>query len=197
MEPPGNPARFTVRYAAFDVKWPPFAFLHPAPRGRTGRTYHFTVTLKELSPMVYAFVVEQLGRAQRDREPMVQPVIEEWRQASGSRRQRPASREFTAFVVERAMDGAWRVWGVEPPYSGGDVDSFYRRYVHGHRHALRDYGKALREPRPWPPFHRGHWLNYFFGARGEAAREFNLLTTKQEPWRVITIFEEDDPRESR
>jgi hypothetical protein len=153
--------------------------------------YRFTVTLKELSPFVYAFVVDQLRKPPRQRDRMVQPILAEFRQVSHNRPPRPIAKEFAAFVIERALDGAWRVWRVKPPFSEGDADSFLRRYVRGHSHALRDYRKALQEPQPWPPGHRGHWLKYFFGTPGEAAREFKLLTTNQTPWTIVTLFEED------
>ena len=143
--------------------------------------------------MVYAFIVIQLGRPERAWDPMIKSVVTEHKRESGSRRRRPPSLELTAFVIERALDGAWKIWGLKPPYTEADFDSFLRRYVRGHRNALRDYGKVLREPQPWPPNHRGHWLKDFFGARGQAAREFNLLRTKQAPVTVVTLLDEEDP----
>lgn len=189
-----SPRGKNVRLAMFKEKYE--HLVKPSPRGKTGKAFLFTKVLKEHSPFVYAFIAEQLKRPERERDPMVQPVIREWKQVSRSHR-RPSAREFTAFVIERAMEGAWQVWAIKPPYTEGDHDSFLRRYVHGHPKALRDYRKVLQEPQPWPRDHRGHWLKYFFGARGEAAREFRLLTTEQEPWTVITLFEEDDPQQSR
>jgi hypothetical protein len=186
--PRGKP----VRMAVSETKWPPF--IGPAPRGKTGKAHPLTTNLKENSPFVYAFVVEQFRRPARQFDPMIQPILEEYRRVAGTRRQRPSAREFTAFVMERAMDGAWKVWGIKPPFTEGDPDNFFRRYVHGHRHALRDYRKVLREPQPWPSHHRGHWLKHFFGCRGEAAREFNLLTADQPQWTVVTLFEEDAPQ---
>jgi len=145
---------------------------------------------------VYAFIVDEMKKREPKRHQGIRLVISEWRKVSGSHK-RPPSRELAAFVLERAMKGAWEVWGVKPPYSEGEVDSFYRRYVQGHKRALRDFRKALKEPQPWPPNHRGHWLKYFFGPRGKAAREFDLLTTEQTPWTVIGILEEDNPPPAR
>lgn len=183
-----------VRMARFEVKWE--KLVKPSPRGKTGRAFLFTSVLKELSPFVYAFIVDELRKPEPKRHPGLRQVTAEWKQDSGSRR-RPQSRELTAFVLERAMDGAWQIWGIKPPCSEGDADSFLRRYVHGHHRALRDYRKALQVPHPWPPFHVGNWLKYFFGRRGEAAREFKLLTTEQEPVTLVTLFEEEDPGRSR
>ena len=67
-----GPGGKRVRYASFDAKWPPsFLGVGPAPRGKTGEPYPFTVSLKEHSPMVYAFVVSQLRKPQPERDPMV------------------------------------------------------------------------------------------------------------------------------
>jgi hypothetical protein len=163
-----------------------------SPRGKTGRTTPLTSTLKELSPLVYAFLVVQLKKPERKRQRMLQPIIKEWRQASGSQR-RPSAREFTAFVIERAMGGAWQVWGVKPPFSQGEADSFLRRYVHGHEGALRDFRKVVAEKKRAPHGDVRDWLPKFFGPPGDAAREFNLLTTEQEPFTLITLFEEETP----
>ena len=64
------------------------------------------------------------------------------------------------------MDGAWKVWGIKPPFTNGDAGSFMRRYVHGHPGALRDFREILQEPQPWPTYHRGHWLKYSSGPEG-------------------------------
>lgn len=189
--PRGKP----VRLATFKVKRE--HLVKPTPRGKTGKAFVFTSVLKELSPLVYAFIVDQLSRPERKRDPMVQPIIAEYRRVSSLRHQRPSSREFGAFVIERAMNDAWPIWGIKPPYSEGEVDSFLRRYVHGHHRALRDYRKALQLPERGPQGHIGDWLKYFFGRRGEAAREFKLLTTEQEPFTLVTLFEEEDPQRSR
>src|SRR4030095_8117531 len=126
-----------VRLTSIEAKWPPF--LARAPRRTTGSAYPFTVSLKEHSPMVYAFVVSQLRKSGPDRDPMIGPILTEYQKASGDRRAHPASSECTAFVIERAMDGAWKVWGLTPPFSGGEAGSFMRRYVNGHPKALRDF----------------------------------------------------------
>jgi hypothetical protein len=186
--PHGKP----VRMATSKAKWPPF--IRPAPRGKTGKAFPLTTNLKENSPLVYAFVVEQFKRPHERRDPMISPILEEYQRQSGTRSRRPSARDFTAFVMERAFDGAWRVWGINPPYSEGDPDAFLRRYVRGRPSALRTYRKILKEPQPWPSHHRGNWLIHFFGRRGEAAREFNLLTVEQPQWTVVTLFEEDAPQ---
>jgi hypothetical protein len=181
--PRGKPVRLTISKA----KFPPF--IQKVPRGKTGSAYVFTKCLKEFAPFVYAFIVDELRKSEADRRPDLRRVIAEWRKASGSHR-RPEARGLSAFAIERALDGAWQIWGIRPPFSEGEVDSFWRRYVLGHQKALRDFRTALREPRPWTPEHRGHWLKYFFGAPGTVAREFKLLRRQQEDWTIITPFEE-------
>jgi hypothetical protein len=178
----------SVRLAISHTRFPPF--LRPAPRGKTGSAHAFTAVLKEVAPFVYAFISAELRNPEPKRHAGLKRVIAEWKHASGLRG-RPPSRELAAFSIERALRGAWKVWGIKPPFSEGEADSFWRRYVLGHRGALRDFQKALREPQPWPREHRGHWLKYFFGSPGMAATEFNLLTKQQKPWTVITLFEED------
>jgi hypothetical protein len=130
-----------------------------------------------------------VGRSPDDTE--VRNIVDEYRRDSGVRRVRPSAREVAAFVIERAMDGAWGVWGLKPPHTAGEADSFWRRYVLGHRGALRDYRRIFRAPRPWPPDHIGHdLLKDFFGSRGQAAHSYNLLTMHQEPFTVVVLTEE-------
>src|SRR5215831_6112660 len=114
--PRGKPVRLTIS------KQPPYFPLRPRPRGKTGRVFPFTAALKELCPFVYAFTVEELKNPDSKRDPSIRKVIPEWRKDSASHR-RPQARELTAFVIERAFDGAWKVWGIKPPYSEGDADS--------------------------------------------------------------------------
>jgi hypothetical protein len=166
----------------------------PSPRGKTGKAFLFTSVLKERAPIVYALVVDHFKRPEKSRVQSVEDIVKEYRQTSGVRRGRPSAREVAAFVIERAMDGAWKVWGLKPPYSAGEADSFWRRYVLGHPGALRDYQKLLRAPMPWPPDHIGHdVLNDFFGPRGQAAHAYNLLTMEQEPFTVIILSDEASP----
>jgi hypothetical protein len=183
-----------IRMVVKRVKWEHLR--KPSPRGKTGRVVRFTIVLKELCPMVYAFIVDQLRRPEREWDAMITSVVKEYRKESGTNRRRPSSLDFSAFVLERALKGAWQEWGVKPPYTEADFDSFLRRYVRGHRGALRDFRKILREPQPWPPNHRGQWLKYFFAAPGDAAREFKLLTTKQPLATIFTVFYEQDLSDS-
>ena len=165
----------------------------PTPRGKTGKASRFTDALKEFAPLVYAFLVEEFKKPPPERSEMIMPIVKEWQTGSGSRRQRPPSRDLAAFVIERALGAAWEVWGIKRPFSAGDPEEFRRWYVHGHPGALRQFTKLLREI-PGPP-ERGCWvwLPYFFGSRGDAAREFNLLTRETEPWTAIISAEEDTP----
>ena len=188
-----SPRGKSVRMAVTQTNWARVV-KHPAPRGKTGRPFVFVSVLKELAPFVYAFTVDQLKRPAKNRDPMVQPILAEYERASVSSRGRPQAKEFAAFVIERAMKGAWKVWKIQPPYTGGDVDNFLRRYVHGQPGALRDYRKTLQCPQPWPREHKGHWLKYFFGPPGQAARGFGFLTTKEVPVTVFTLFEEENPQ---
>jgi hypothetical protein len=146
--------------------------------------------------MIYAFIVDQMRRPEREWDAMITSVVKEYRKQSGFSRRRLPSLEFSAFVIRRAFEGAWQVWKVKAPYTEADCDNFRRRYVYGHRGALRDFRKILREPQPWPPDHRGQWLKYFFGAPGDAAREFNLLTTEPLIGTKVYLFYEDDLADS-
>jgi hypothetical protein len=188
-----SPRGKSVRMAITQANWARVV-KHPAPRGKTGRPFVFASVLKEFSPFVYAFTVDQLRQPEKDRDPMIRPILAEYERASGSGHRRPQAKEFAAFIIERAMKGAWEVWKIQPPYTGGDVDNFLRRYVHGQPGALRDYRKILRSPQPWPPEHRGHWLKYFFGPAGQAAREFRFLKPKEVPITVIALVEEENPQ---
>lgn len=80
------------------------------------------------------------------------------------------------------MAGAWDVWGLKPPYSEGEHDSFYRRYVHGHPSAVRVFRSVLRQPQPWHRHHVGHEIKWFLGKPGKAARHYRLL--KPKPMRI-------------
>jgi hypothetical protein len=176
-----------VRLNITRAKFPPF--IGKLPRGKTGAAYQFTTCLREFAPFVYAYVLDELKRPEPGRHISFQKVSKEWQRASGSTR-RPSARALASFAVERALDGAWQVWGIKPPFSGSEEDSFWRRYVLGHPKALPDYRRILREPKPWPPEHRGHWLKFFFGTRGEAAREFNFLKLQQPEWTIISMLDE-------
>lgn len=160
-----SPRGKSVRMTVTQTNWARVV-KHPAPRGQTGRPFVFVSVLKEFSPFIYAFSVDQLARLEKNRDPMIRSILSEYQQASVSGRGRPPAKEFAAFVIERAMQGAWEIWKIQPPYTGGDIDNFLRRYVHGQPGALRDYRRILRSPQPWPPEHRGHWLKYFFGRPG-------------------------------
>lgn len=186
-----SPSGKAVRYRVSETTW---ASIRPgkAPRGATGKAVLFTSCLKEFSPAVYAYSVDQLALAEEHRDPMFRTVLAEYQRMSLPSRVRPPAKEFAAFVIQRALRGAWKIWHIQPPYTGGDVDTFWRRYVHGHPGALRDYRQILQCPRPWPPDHWGHVLKHFFGLPGEAAREFGFLTTKVEPITVVSLFEEEN-----
>ncbi len=153
-----------------------YIFGKHGPRGKTGSAWEFTNFLKERVPLVYLFIVGELKKSSSERDLELQKIINEWRQDAG--RTRPNSRELTAFVFERAMAGAWELWGIKPPYSVGDHDAFFRRYVHGHPDALRVLRSVLREPQPWHRHHVGHEIKWFLGEPGEAARHYELLKPK-------------------
>ncbi len=170
--PAGKPARVTPGYRRLH-----HYFGTRAPRGRTGIVWSLTEFLKERVPLVYVFCVEELRKSDQDRNPDLQRILQEWRKEAAPRK-RPPARELTAYVIERAMAGAWEVWRTKPPYSEGDHDVFYRHYVHGHPEAIKDFRAVLCQPKPWPQHHVGHELSWFLGKAGEAARHYNFLKLK-------------------
>ncbi len=115
-------------------------------------------------------------------------IIEECKQ-DDTPQIRPNVRELTAYVIERAMAGAWETWGLNPPSS--DVDSFFRRYIHGHPGAIRPIREALHWPQPWDRHHVGHQIKWFLGERGEAARHYQYDKRKSTRFPVISVVEEN------
>ena len=154
-----------------------YIFGKRGPRGKTGAAWEFTTFLKERAPLVYVFIVRELRMSSSERDLKLQKIINEWRQDAD--RTRPNSRELTAYIIERAMTGAWKVWGIKPPYSEGDHDAFFRRYIHGHADAIKVFRSALRQPLPWHRHHVGHQIKWFLGKPGEAARHYKLLKPTQ------------------
>lgn len=181
----GRRVRITAGYVRADR----LLYRH-APRGKTGASWELTTFLKEFAPLVYVFLVNELKKSDRDWIPNFRRIIEEWKQ-DATPRTKPTARELTAYIIERAMDGAWEVWKLNRPYSKGEHDSFYRRYVHGHRGAIRAYREALHMSQPWPRNHVGHQIKFFLGNRGEAACHYGFLARKSTRFAVITVEEED------
>jgi len=160
-----------------------------APRGQTGKTYRFTSFLKERVPLVYVFIVDELKKKDESKQDRrLVKILKEWKREQA--RERPSARELTAYIIERAMRGAWEAWGLKPPYSAQEHDNFYRRYVHGHEGAIRTFRQALRMPKPWEYHHVGRELRWFLGPPGKAARHYNLLEPKSLDVPVVTITEE-------
>ena len=184
MAPGERPARMTVS------EIPERYLFNPVPRGKTGAAHHFVSLLKEWSPMMYAFAIEQLRGPAAAREPRLTRLIEEWRRITGVRT-RPSALELTAYAIERAFDGAWQIWRVKPPTK--DADTFRRRYILGLRGALQDYREVVQEPRPWPRFHRGHLLiDMFLADKGEATKRYGLQARVEPKFTVITLLTEED-----
>jgi len=172
-------------------KIPERYLFNPVPRGKTGAAHHFILLLKEWSPMMYAFAVEQLRDPVAAREPGLIKVIEEWRRITGVRTRHPSALELTAYAVERAFDGAWQIWGVKPPTE--DPDTFRRRYILGLRGALQDYREVVQESRPWLRFHRGHLLiEISLADKGEGTKRYDLQTRVEPTITVITLLTEED-----
>jgi len=162
-----------------------------APRGRTGIVWSLTEFLKERVPLVYVFCVEELKKSDQNRNRGLQRILQEWRKDAAPRK-RPSTRELTAYIIERAMADAWEVWGIKPPYSEGDHDAFYRRYIHGHADAIKVFRSVLCQSKPWPEHHVGHEIKWFLGKPGKAARHYNfvkLSPTSRVP--VLRIIEEN------
>jgi hypothetical protein len=177
LGPHGRPIRFNARID----KGPYPSFLHQKqPRGRTVKTWLFTNLLKERAPLVYVFVVNEVNRGWDRIDPKLQRIMDEGFEKQDLPR-KPSARELTAYLIERAFQGAWAAWNIEPPYRQGldKARSFIRRYVHGHPEAIRDFRLALSLPKPWDRFHVGHDLKYFLGQPGAAAKYYNMLEPRQ------------------
>src|SRR3981081_1392095 len=97
-----SPRGKSVRMAITQANWARVV-KHPAPRGKTGRPFVFASVLKEFSPFVYAFTVATIRQPEKDRDPMIRPILAEYERASGSGHRRPQAKEFAAFIIERAM----------------------------------------------------------------------------------------------
>src|SRR5262249_61767138 len=81
-----RPARSTVS------KIPQRRLFKSVPRGTKSIAHPFVVLLKEWSPMVYAFCMEQLGYPRAERESGLNKLVDEWHAFTGAKR-RPAGRE--------------------------------------------------------------------------------------------------------
>jgi len=190
LYPKSSPRRRDVRVTTFKVKakhvFARFTRTRQ-PRGKTGSLWLFTTILKERVPLIYAFVVDELKKPIANRSPDLQGIIGEvdWP------RRIPSARELTAYIIERAMGSAWEAWGLKRPYSEGEHDSFFRRYVHGHPGAIRAFRKAIRLPQPWERHHIGHEIKCFLGNPGEAARQYNLLNPRDSSVTLMRILEEE------
>lgn len=81
-----------IRLAEFTLK--ERHLFKPAPRGKTGAAHFFPLIVKEWSPFVYAFAVEEL-RKSAGRDPDLQRILDGWR---GETRYvgTPTAREFAA-----------------------------------------------------------------------------------------------------
>ena len=165
-------------------------FQTKAPRGKTGKSWELTTFLKERVPLVYVFVVEELRQSESHRNPVLQKFIKEWDGYVPPSRTVPNAIDLTAYIIERAMGVAWQLWGLKPPYNGGNLNSFYRRYVRGTPPAIRDFREALRMPQPWSENHVGHELKWFLGEPGEAARHYKFDKHKETRVAVVSITEE-------
>ncbi len=165
-------------------------FTRHAPRGKTGAAWDLASVLKERAPLIYVFIVNELRKPHSERNPTLQNIIEEWKEDNAQRKLPPNAREMTAYVLERAFDGAWEVWELKRPYNDGEPESFYRRYVQGHPGAIRDYREALRMPQPWPQNHVGREVLLFLGQKGDAARHYGFLTRESKRARVVIIEDE-------
>ncbi len=190
LYPGESPRGKDVRVTTFRVKSKHFLARFTRvrqPRGKTGDSWLLTMILKERVPLIYAFLVDELKKPIANRSPHLQRIIGEveWP------RRIPSARELTAYVIERAMGNAWEAWGLKRPYSEGEHDSFFRRYVHGHPGAIRAFRKAIRMPQPWERNHIGHEINCFLDSPGEAARQYNLLKPRDSWFTVMSILEED------
>ena len=179
----GRPVRITERLEK------PYYPLPSKPRGRAAGTWEFTTLLKERAPLVYVYVVDQLRLGTKERETRFQKIVDKWRQRTG-RMGRPLSKELTAYTIERAFEGAWEKWAITLPCRTDEVDSFYRRYVHGHPSAIKVFRKCLHEPKPWPRHHVGRELKWFLGKSGDAARHYGVLARTPTPIPILTIREE-------
>ena len=184
LSPGGRPVRITERLEN------PYYPLKSKPRGKAAKVWELTTFLKERVPLVYAYIVNEKEKMVAERNQQLQRIVEQLKQSVGQRKTR-SRRRLTAYVIERAMEGAWEKWGLKPPYSAGNHDAFFRRYVHGHRGAIRDFRTALREPQPWHQHHVGHGLKSFFGAPGEAARHYGLMVPTPCQIAVLRIVEEE------
>ncbi len=165
VSPRGRPVRVTERLVRhYYPHWPP----KRRPRGKAAGTFSFTNLLKERAPLVYVFVVGQLK--QTSRHPGFQKIIEEWRQTTGSCKD-PGSRAITAYILERALEGTWEKYSIKAPFSSGEHDSFYRRYVYGHPGAIKTFRHVLRQ-RPWDRWSVALELRWFLGRPGDATRHY-------------------------
>lgn len=201
LYPNASPRGKDVRVTTFEVKsqhlLARLGRTHQ-PRGKTGNVWLFTMILKERVPLIYAFVVDELKKPTTNRNPDLQRIIKEWRGVEWPRT-RPSARQLTAYIMERAMGHAWEAWGLKRPYTEGDHDAFFRRYIHGHPGAIQAYRKALRMPQPqnkeekalWKKHHIGHEIKCFLGRPGEAARKYNLLKPRLSYATIVSIVEED------
>jgi len=181
--PHGRPVRVAQRLEK------PYYPLKSKPHGKAANVWELTTILKERAPLVYLFVVDQIKKPIRNRDPKLQGIIEELKQITGRSRS-PSSRERLAYVIERAMEDAWATWGLTHPFSIGDHDAFFRRYVHGHPGAIKVFRQALHQPKPWHRHHVGHEIQWFLGNRGEAARHYQCLIPAPRQIPVMTIIEE-------
>ncbi len=178
MTTESNPEDNNPRISFRKARWHHYILGKREPRGRTGRAYLFATILKERAPLVYAFVKNELEKDRAARDPRLAPIIQEWRAKRlnpQSQKRLPSRRELAAFIIERAFEGAWEVWGVRPPHSSAQLNSFFRRYIHGHPKAILGFRRAL-EMAPWEMHHVGYEMKWFLGAPGEAARHYNLLS---------------------
>src|SRR5215470_17746829 len=182
IAPGDRAARMTIS------KIPQRRLLKSPPRRTKGAAHPFVILLKEWSPMVYAFSTEELSHPREGRDSGVNRLIDEWQIFTGSKRQ-PSGRELAAYLIERAFEGAWQVWGISPPTL--DSDNFRRRYILGQREALQSYRKIVRESRPWPRDHRGNLLrDIFLAAKGEATERYDLQKKVEPEVIFITLLTE-------
>ena len=186
--PIGKPIRVSFE----SVKGAPYIFRDTkhVPRGHSANVWEFTNVLKERAPLIYVFVVEELKKNIKIRNPDLQKIIGEWKEISSFKRP-PTARELTAYIIERAFEGAWENWGLKRPYSAQDHDNFFRRYVHGKPGIIKDYRRALRDPQPWHRHHVGHQIKWFLEKPGKAAKQYDVLKFHPFILSIMIIKEED------
>ena len=169
---------------------PAHAIENPGLRGKAAKAWDFICILKERAPLIYVFLVKELPKSPNDQDTQLQRLLMEYRKESPSHK-KVSIRNVLAFIVERAFDGLWEKYDLTPPYSVGDHDAFYRRYVYGHQGAIQAYRRILDQPKPWPREHVGHDLKFYLGNRGDAVHlRYPHLLEANEPWCVLDIVEE-------